>query len=75
MSRELYTFYYYVNTVNNTNAEMFRITFGNRLKNMSDTGSSKKFMKELNISSHYDRVLFRRTYMDYFRSRMDRNLL
>jgi hypothetical protein len=74
MSRELYTFYYYINTVDNTNTEMFRIVFGNRLKNMSDSGSSKKFMRELNISNLYDSNLFKRTYMDYFRTRMGKTL-
>ena len=62
MSRELYSFYYYVNTVNNRNTEMFRRIFGDRLKNMSDSGSSKKFMRELNISNHFDFVLFIKYY-------------
>jgi|694.fasta_scaffold00208_3 hypothetical protein len=75
MARELYTFYYYVNTTDNRNTEMFRRSFGNRLKNMSDSGSSRKFMKELDISNHYDLVLFKNTYMDYFRSRMGRTLV
>jgi hypothetical protein len=75
MSRELYTFYYYVSTTDNRNTEMFRRSFGNRLKNMSDSGSSKKFMKQLNISNHYDLVLFKNTYMDYFRYRMGRTLV
>lgn len=75
MSRELYTFYYYVNTVDSRNTEMFRRIFGNRLKNMSDSGSSKRFMKQLEVSNHYDFVLFKNTYMDYFRTRMGRTLL
>lgn len=75
MARELYTFYYYVNSVDNRNTEIFRIVFANRLKNMSDYGSSKKFMKQLNISNNYDLVLFKNTYMDYFRARMGRTLL
>lgn len=74
MSRELFTFYSYVNTVDNRNTEMFRRIFGTRLKNMSDSGSSKKFIHELGISNHFDRVLFKNTYMDYFRNRMGRDL-
>jgi hypothetical protein len=75
MSRELYTFYYYVNTTDNRNTEIFRRVFGNRLKNISDFGSSKKFIKELYVSSHYEFILFKNTYIDYFRNRMGRTLI
>jgi hypothetical protein len=51
---------------------MFKEIFNDRLKNLNkNLVSSKRLMEDLEITGNYEYILFRSTYLDYFRLRMN----
>lgn len=74
MSKGIFSFYDYVYNYTTINTMMFKEIFNDRLKNLNQNiVSSKRLMEDLQIDGNYEYTLFRSTYLDYFRLRMNMN--
>ena len=66
-----FSFKFYVKNYKNMEIYNFNEYFKERLENLPDkTISSKKIYELLNISDDYERLLFRRVFLKYFKEKM-----
>jgi hypothetical protein len=72
MTKESLCFREYIENYENDNVYIFKDVFGNRLQNMSNTSSSKKLMGELDITNNGEFIIFRTTFLDFFKLRLHR---
>lgn len=72
MTKESLCFREYIENYDNDNVYIFKDVFGNRLQNMSNTSSSKKLMGELDITNNGEFIIFRTTFLDFFKLRLHR---
>jgi hypothetical protein len=76
MSRQVILFFDYIHNYATDNTTNFKRVFKNRLSNIENkSGSSKCLINSLYITQRYEFKLFKMTYMDYFRMRMNVDFL
>lgn len=75
MSRDSMSFKEYIQNYSTDNIKIFKEIFNNRLHKMSDTLSSKQLIRELDIVLNGEFIIFRTTYMDFFKLRLNRNVM
>ena len=73
MSKDYFTFSDYINNYTTRNTTLFKNTFKERL-NIINGMCSKNIIRQLKISSYREYNVFKTTYFDYFRYKMNRNL-
>jgi hypothetical protein len=74
MSKGIFSFYDYVYNYTTINTITFKEIFNDRLRDLNQNIlSSKRLMEDLRINGNYEYTLFRSTYLDYFRLRMNMN--
>lgn len=68
MSRDIFTFYNYIQTNNTVKTQEFVMTFGDRVYNLPErVVSSRCIAKLLNITTRREFGLFRDVFTDYYK--------
>lgn len=71
MSKDTLSFLEYINNYNTNNVNMFKTIFCDRIGRIKNSSkSSKRIMNDIGINGHFEFVLFKNTYMDFFTYRM-----
>lgn len=73
MSIETYTFYNYINSNVSNNITSFKNVFSNKINKLPDKIiSSKSLIKHLDIKTNLEFKIFKNTFLDYFKSKLNR---
>lgn len=73
MSIETYTFYNYINSNVSNNITSFKNVFSNKINKLPDKIiSSKSLIKHLDIKTNVEFKIFKNTFLDYFKSKLNR---
>jgi hypothetical protein len=70
MVKESLSFKEYLENYSSDNVRLFCDTFSNRLHQISNTSSSKRLMYDLNVANNSEFMIFRRTYLDFYKLRL-----
>ena len=72
MTKSKFTFRDYIQNYVTENICVFKETFKNYLDRIPDQIiSSKRLIQNLEINNHFDFLLFRNTYLDYYRMKLE----
>jgi len=71
MTKESLSFKEYIQNYSSDNITTFNNIFDNRLHKMSNTSSSKKLMQDLCVSTNIEFIVFRKTYLDFYKKRLN----
>jgi hypothetical protein len=73
MSIEIYTFYNYINSNVSNNITNFKNVFSDKINKLPDKIiSSKSLIKHLDIKTNVEFKIFKNTFLDYFKSKLNR---
>lgn len=71
MSIEIYTFYNYINSNVSNNITNFKNLFSDKINKLPDKiVSSKYLIKHLDIQTNVEFIIFKNTFLDYFKSKL-----
>lgn len=72
MSKDIFTFYNYLNRAQTAQTTEFLTLFGNRVSNLPETVmSSRQIMKLLDIRTRHEFTVFKGVFTDYYKMYLD----
>ena len=71
MSKQILTFYNYINSNSNNKIDIFTQTFNNKINLLPHKIVSSKFLiKHLQINSQFEMTIFKNVFLDYFKYKL-----